>query len=98
MEQVRTDGSRCNGPRDNSASGMRPDAIPKLRAGCSSHPGGTIPRRAPRLKQRAGGWRPVTPVASRRRAGSMILAETSFIQHEPFIENGNVVTDRQARD
>jgi hypothetical protein len=42
VEQVRADRSRCNGPRGNSASGMRPDAIPKLRAGCSSHPGGTI--------------------------------------------------------
>jgi hypothetical protein len=41
VEQVRADGSICNGPRGNSAPGMRPDAIPKLRAGCSSHPGGT---------------------------------------------------------
>jgi hypothetical protein len=41
VEQVRADGSRCNGPCGNFAAGMRPDAIPKLRAGCSSHPGGT---------------------------------------------------------
>ena len=52
VEQVRADGSRCNGPHGNSASGMRPDAIPKLRAGCSSHPGGTNSV-APRFETRS---------------------------------------------
>ena len=46
MEQVRTHESRYNTSFGNSASWMVRDSIPKLRAGCSSHPGGTTERRS----------------------------------------------------